>query len=431
MRVREDPAPRPAVVPGGERPAATLGDRTSRRRSGWVPAIAGRPIEWALDHPLLASFAVAIAFRVAFAVAITVFRGGTLFLDDQSYSELAKAVAAHGLGPLDYNTHVLFRQTGGLLGPVSLLYRVFGPVELAGQLYVALVGALLAPLVARLVLEVASRPWALAAGLTVAVLPSQILWSSLILKDALVWTVLAAVAVAVAIAARSTGRRLAVLGLVIAAGVVALGYLRLYTVEIALIALVLASLFSDRQGRALRVAGAIVLLLCVPVRFDIGVGGEWLVRHGRPPGEQRALNATGNTKVAAAAAAAPAENGVNGEVRYLPQGMTVVALRPWPWEAASSGDSTGLWLARLETVVWYPLVALALVGLTTVWRRRRALAFPFFAAGGALIVYALSEGNLGTAYRHRGELVWVVVVFGVLGVQRLVEWRTGRRAAVP
>jgi hypothetical protein len=80
-------------------------------------------------------------------------------------------------------------------------------------------------------------------------------------------------------------------------------------------------------------------------------------------------------------------------------------------------------LARVEALAWYPLVALALFGLGGAWRRRQALAFPILSGCAVLVMYGLTEGNLGTAYRHRGELVWAVVLLATLGAERLVHRR--------
>ncbi|MDP8909084.1 MAG: hypothetical protein M3N47_08190, partial [Chloroflexota bacterium] len=112
-------------------------------------------------------------------------------------------------------------------------------------------------------------------------------------------------------------------------------------------------------------------------------------------------------------------------VRYLPTGVTVVALRPWPWESPSA--SLGIRLARAETLVWYPLLLLALVGITSVGRQRRTLAFPVIAGGAILVMYGLTEGNLGTAYRHRGEFVWVLALLAALGAERIAGWHRERR----
>jgi hypothetical protein len=138
---------------------------------------------------------------------ITVMWGGTLFLDDVGYSRLAE-LAANGAIDDPYDDF-LYERTATLLVPIVGMYWLFGPIELFGQLYVALLGAATAALTARLALEIVDRRWALLAGLIVAALPSQVLWSSLILKDAAVWAVLSALVLVVALAARSGGRRLA------------------------------------------------------------------------------------------------------------------------------------------------------------------------------------------------------------------------------
>jgi hypothetical protein len=251
----------------------------------------------------------------------------------------------------------------------------------------------------------------------VALLPSQILWSSLILKDAGVWVALATLAVVVAVAARTTGRRLIWLAALAAAQLVLLGYLRLPTLEIACVAMVLAMLFSTRQQRFVRLSGAVALFIAATLFFDMGVGGVSFVGRSRDPSLQRSLSALGNSKVADPLTVAPPHEGFRAQVVYLPKGLTVIALRPWPWEP--SGSSVGMLLARVETVIWYPLVALALVGLTTAWRRRAALAFPVLAGAALLATYGLTEGNLGTAYRHRGEVVWIVILLAALGAERL------------
>ena len=49
-------------------------------------------------------------------------------------------------------------------------------------------------------------------------------------------------------------------------------------------------------------------------------------------------------------------------------------------------------------------------------------------------MYALSEGNFGTAYRHRGEASWALALFAAVGAHAIVLWaaarvRAGRRPA--
>lgn len=395
---------------------------------------------WVAAHPVATTFCVALALRAFVALLVTLLAGGSLFLDDESYSRMAQDAADGRLSDDPY-LDWLYTRTGVLLWPITALYALLGPVELAGQLYVALLGAAAAALTTRLALEVTSWRWALAAGLTVALLPSQVLWSSLILKDAAVWAVLVGIGVTAAVANRSDGRRLAGLGVALAALVVLLGFLRLHTLEVAVFAIAIAACLGRREGRWPRLAGAALILVLVPLAFGMGAGGVTFVTQSRAPDEQRAANAAGASTAVVDVkpgaepkdASAPADTGVSApsgggaadQITYLPTGLAVVALRPWPWETTGDG-STGVRMARVEALLWYPLLILALVGLVTVRGRMWALAFPLLAAAGTLVMYALSEGNLGTAYRHRGEVVWVVALMAALGAQRILKYRRTR-----
>jgi hypothetical protein len=116
-------------------------------------------------------------------------------------------------------------------------------------------------------------------------------------------------------------------------------------------------------------------------------------------------------------------------VAYIPAGLTVVLLRPFPWEAATE-PSASLKLAGLESLLWYPILIFALIGLVAARRHHRQLAFPLLVLGATALMYALTEGNLGTAYRHRGEFVWVVALVASLGLSRVTAW-FARRGAQP
>jgi hypothetical protein len=99
-------------------------------------------------------------------------------------------------------------------------------------------------------------------------------------------------------------------------------------------------------------------------------------------------------------------------------------VEPLPWQF---GENRSVQLAAAETLVWYPLLALAVIGLV-LWRRQLGLiAFPVLVAGGVAVMYGLAEGNFGTAYRHRGELVWAVTVIAAHGAWALAERRRKRR----
>lgn len=93
---------------------------------------------------------------------------------------------------------------------------------------------------------------------------------------------------------------------------------------------------------------------------------------------------------------------------------------PVPWRQTTSANMS---FARWESIIWYPLVVLAAIGVVVARRRLLTLAFALLVGAGMLLVYALAEGNIGTAYRHRGEFVWVVALFAGFGLEYLLDRR--------
>jgi hypothetical protein len=481
-------------------------------------------------HPVLFTFLVAFAARAVLAVLLTVVFGGSLVLDDSTYSTMASQVAAGERGGWDAFTHELYRRTFAFLGPIAAIYSVVGPEKLAGQLFVGLLGALTAAATTRVALEFLKPRWAMAAGLGIALLPSQVLWSSLILKDAAVWFALASLAAVVAVTMRSTGWRLLPLGVAASLLLLALAFLREHTLVVAAFALTLASLAGIREQRLLRIGGAFAIAIAIPWLVGIGPAGFTLVTNAGSLETRRLNNAEGartafieaepeapvpsqqdpivleriaalqaeaselRLKAEEARQAEPGDPGPGGEpgdpgpgggepgqpgkdgsqgeakaqeilelaasleseaqdlqaklieqgeegdsvlvedaapldpnIAHLPTGLSVMLLEPVPWE---TGGSSTLRLARGEALVWYPALLLAGIGLWQARKHLRSLAFPLLAGGGMLFVYALTEGNIGTAFRHRGEFVWVVALLAALGLRRVAEWRKQRNSSI-
>ena len=409
-------------------------------------------MEAAKGRPVLAVFLIAMAVRVMAAAVIYAVEGGTLFLDDESYSRIA-AEAASGAGERwDAYIEWVYERTFTLLGPIAGLYEVTGEFTLAGQLWVALAGAVVAALTTWLALRFLPRGWAIVAGLVVALLPSQLLWSSLILKDPIVAACMCGLAVCVYRAnVAENGRRAVISLLPVIPIFVALAYTRQQSLIVAVWCVVAALLFGRWRPTATRVAAALVLALAVPaVVTEYGLGGNEARSGFAALEEQRGAAAVG----AETAVVAPDPRGVEPEepapqgdkkpepeaepepepapepepdegnsigdnISYLPTGIQAYLLRPYPWEVDTSAFD--LRVASFENLAWYCLFALALVGLTGAWRVREVLAFPVFILGGTIILYSLSEGNLGTAFRHRSEILWPVALLATLGAKLIAD----------
>jgi hypothetical protein len=445
-------------------------------------------------HPVLTTFAIALVVRVGIVVLFGNYFSGRFVFDDTTYHLMSSQMAAYEVHFWDAYTRLLYEITAGLTFPLTYLYRIFGPQMVVGQLWVTVVGAAAAAVTARIAMEFMARKHALLVGLILAFLPSQVMWSSVIMKDASVWLALASIGAAVAVAARSRGLQLLGLGVVIGAALYFLGHLRQHTLVVACIALVIASFAGRKDLMPARVLGALLLAVGIPLLVGIGPAGYDLVANAGSLEERRlGMAAQANTAFVAAnplptppeavelydqqaeidsllvaeqarlaallakgaeagtGAAADAarkiaqleerkaevatqiaslppapvgEESGNPDLAHLPKGLEVMLFEPTPWYP---GGSAPLKLARAETLIWYPLLVLASIGLVTSLRRYlRSMLFPVVVGGGILILYALTEGNIGTAYRHRGEFVWVVALLAGLGIRHLLTRRNER-----
>jgi hypothetical protein len=385
---------------------------------------------WLRGHPALLVLGLALVVRVAAALVINVVVQGNLFEDDSTYVLLATQKAQGQTGAWDAYTRTLYDSTWTFSGPLALLFKVFGASVLTGQLLAAAFGAAAAGLVTRTAQEVGSTRWAVAAGVVVALLPSQVLFSSLVLKDAAVWAVLAALALTTAVLGRTTGRRvlpaLACLTLLL----FLLGHLRVHTLVAASWAAALSAWFGVAELRRRRAAAVALVALVLPWLFALGPAGLGLVIDAQGTLEaRRQANAVGaSTAVVPTGKPGrpgtkplpprPAAENAAANLRYLPRGLEVMLLEP-----LRPSSNRRVQLALAENLLWWPLLALAAVGVWSGRGRMRALGFPLLVGGAISALYGLSEGNLGTAFRHRGEVVWAVAILACVGAARLAARR--------
>ena len=88
-------------------------------------------------------------------------------------------------------------------------------------------------------------------------------------------------------------------------------------------------------------------------------------------------------------------------------------------------------LAAVENVGWLVLYLLAAFGVRPLWKKQPALSgfiWTFFGATG--LTAALTQGNLGTAFRHRLQVLWLVVLVAAVGGERILHRRAQRRVEV-
>ena len=120
------------------------------------------------------------------------------------------------------------------------------------------------------------------------------------------------------------------------------------------------------------------------------------------------------------------DNSMVENLKTIPNGLAAFYLRPFLWEATAE-QSFKLRLASAENILWLLLYGFALFGIRPLWRLHPALlvfvASYFLSVG---LGASVTHGNLGTAFRHRLQILWVVVLLAVVGGERLWKRRQSR-----
>ncbi len=385
-------------------------------------------------HPLQLVFVIALVARLSVALVVAVTKGGALFPDDAGYLNI---INQYRLGRTElwdlYYTQGLWTVNSGFLWPISLLFRLFGFHPILGQTLSALAGATAAVAVSSLVRRHASTASALAAGLAVALFPSQILWSSLVLKDAYSWMALALIAVVHGWWSKRGNSDRFYQGLfAVACLSYLLSHLRVHTFVVVCIAGLGAVLFTSGSRRLMRAVSIFLLLLFLPLTVgDSYFGADTIALRSDLSGIRASMAAGARTSNMADMADMadptfdPIGSGHFEGITYLPTGLRVMLLDPLPYQLHRSPN---LKFAFAEHLLWYPLLLLAALGI---WRYRRRLstdlAYTLLVTGGLTVMWGFVEGNFGTAYRHRGELLWGIAVFAGLGLEAVRESLRCRR----
>ena len=115
---------------------------------------------------------------------------------------------------------------------------------------------------------------------------------------------------------------------------------------------------------------------------------------------------------------------VGGAVGFLPTGLVYFLLAPFPWSVTTVLQRVTL----PESLVWYVLFLCVLRGSWLALRYDpRAYTVLVGVLGIVTFSYALVEGNVGTAYRHRAQVLPLFFVLAAVGLRDVWgSWMEGR-----
>ncbi|HEX8145385.1 MAG TPA: glycosyltransferase family 39 protein [Pyrinomonadaceae bacterium] len=114
----------------------------------------------------------------------------------------------------------------------------------------------------------------------------------------------------------------------------------------------------------------------------------------------------------------------SGALTAIPIGLTYLLFAPFPWQLLNLRQSITL----PEMIVWWCSFPLLVLGLwfAIKYRLRQVLPILIFTVM-LTLAYALVQGNIGTAYRQRSQLLIFYFMFVAVGLALLGEVREAQR----
>jgi len=357
--------------------------------------------------------------RMGLAIALYSFTDENLFAPDQTtYRLLGEALARYWSGD---NVVPPMRLLAG--GPTGYFYIVaafysVGAGPLAVQLLNCIMGALTILIIFDLALRMTGNAAiALRSAMFVAYFPSLILWSALNIRDA--WIIML-----IALICRQAlvlQEKVSLTGLgILAVAIWALIQFRNYVLLAVTVPMVVSFLVRGRSNVGRRVfLGMLGAILVIYADQAAGTG-----RRVRLLDLEEIQNIrTWNTSGAASQFEKADISTPQKALLFLPKGLAYFLLAPFPWMLGSIRQM----LALPEMLLFYSLIPSMVIGLRHLLRHHLSNALMVILVTAALTFgYALGEGNAGTAYRHRAQLLSFYLMFAAVGI----EARRMRRAEV-
>jgi hypothetical protein len=210
---------------------------------------------------------------------------------------------------------------------------------------------------------------------------------------------------------------------------------RLHTFLVAVIATIAAVILTATRYRIWLIAAAVMMGTFAPWVVGLGPAGFDIIARGTTgtEGAREREVASGATTIDCIAIplvgkGEPDGTGWANDLLCAPSGLRLMLLDPFPNQLSKSRSMLP---AFVEHVLWYPLLAFAMIGVWRIRRWKPQIAYVGLVAAGAILMWALIDRNFGTAYRHRGEFLWALVVLAAIGFDqlrsgaKLTEWHQG------
>ncbi|MBV9925954.1 MAG: glycosyltransferase family 39 protein [Acidobacteria bacterium] len=378
---------------------------------------------------LIKVFVGGLLVRMAVGAVINGFQlqeffGGDAFTYDY-YGQAVLDAYRFKKGVLDTDVQVWVSGSGwGMLYIVASIYAIVGRNMLAVQFFNAVLGAATAPLIflcARQIFQ--NQRVAKLAALSVAFYPSLVLWSSQALKDGPIVFILALTM----LATLRLGERLSVkYMLVLGFSLFAVLSLRFYVFYMLAAAAGGAFLIGMRPQTSQSIARTLAIVLALGLGLTyFGVtrmASSTFEQYGNLEAVQRSradLAHSANTGFGRDVDVST----TSGAISAIPLGLAYLLFAPFPWQLASLRQSITL----PEMIVWWGAFPLLIIGIWFTLKHRFRQAMPILLFTTMLtLAYSIFQGNVGTAYRQRSQILVFYFIFVAVGAVLFKEKREDR-----
>ena len=380
---------------------------------------------------LLRLFVAGLLARMLVGTAIFVFRGQDFFGGDALTYDYYGYAQLLGWGGDKYwqmiANHYIRSGMGsgwGMVYLVAAVYAIIGRNMLAVQLMNSVFGAATAVIIYLCAHQVFKNlSVARMAGIAVAFYPSLVLWSAQGLKDGPI-VLLLAVAI---LCTLKLGEKLTVKHIVFL--VIALGglvALRFYVFYMICVAIGGAFVIGMQQVTAvsfMRQFTAIILLglalTYVGVTRSATANFE---RYGNMEVLQRSRHALARSE--SGFGRDVDVSSTSGAISTIPMGVVYLLFAPFPWQITSVRQSITL----PEMIIWWASFPLLVLGLWFAVKYRLRMISPILIFTVMLtLAYSVFQGNVGTAYRQRAQLLVFYFIFVAVGFVLMKEKREERK----
>jgi hypothetical protein len=313
----------------------------------------------------------------------------------------------------------------GMVYLVAAIYGTVGRNMLAVQLLNAVLGAATAVVIFLCAKHVYNNfRVARLAGIAVAFYPSLVLWSSQGLKDGpIVFFLAIAILSTLKLGERLSPRYI----LVLLCALIALFALRFYVLYMISVAIGGAFIIGMQQITASsfgRQFSAIILLgLALTYVGVTRSAGNQFERYGNLQTLQRSRLDLARSAESGFGRDVDVSS-TSGALSTIPMGVVYLLFAPFPWQITSLRQSITL----PEMVVWWASFPTLVLGLWFSVRYRLRMISPILIFTVMLtFAYSVFQGNVGTAYRQRAQLLVFYFIFVAVGLVLIKEKREERK----